>query len=49
MKERKQAEMEVRHFSAKASIADIAAQVEKDWQESARKHAQAYDGLTETH
>ncbi len=36
------------HLNAKASIADIAADVENDRQKSVRKLAQAYDVLTLT-
>jgi hypothetical protein len=36
------------HLSAKASIADIATEMENDWRKSVRKLGQAYDVLTKT-
>ncbi len=37
---------DLRHLTAKVSIAKIAAEAEIDWQESARKLAQAHGVLT---
>jgi hypothetical protein len=39
---------DLRHLNAKVSIAKITAEVENDWQESARKLAQAHGVLTNT-